>query len=95
MPPTPIRTQVGIIGAGPAGLLLSHLLHLAGIDSIVLESRARDYVESRVRAGLLEQGSVDTLTEAGVADRLHREGRFTRLGLSNYQACLFLLLRLL
>ena len=74
MPPTTIRTQVGIIGAGPAGLLLSHLLHLAGIDSIVLESRPREYVESRVRAGLLEQGSVDTLTEAGVADRLHREG---------------------
>ena len=74
MAPTTIRTQVGIIGAGPAGLLLSHLLHLAGIDSIVLESRPRDYVESRVRAGLLEQGSVDTLTEAGVADRLHREG---------------------
>ena len=74
MAPTTIRTQVGIIGAGPSGLLLSHLLHLAGIDSIVLESRPRDYVESRVRAGLLEQGSVDTLTEAGVADRLHREG---------------------
>jgi len=74
MAPTTIRTQVGIIGAGPSGLLLSHLLHLAGIDSIVLESRSRDYVESRVRAGLLEQGSVDTLTEAGVADRLHREG---------------------
>lgn len=74
MAPTTIRTQAGIIGAGPAGLLLSHLLHLAGIDSIVLESRPRDYVESRVRAGLLEQGSVDTLTEAGVADRLHREG---------------------
>lgn len=71
---TTIRTQVGIIGAGPSGLLLSHLLDLAGIDSIVLESRPRDYVESRVRAGLLEQGSVDTLTEAGVADRLHREG---------------------
>ena len=69
-----IRTQVGIIGAGPSGLLLSHLLHLAGIDSIVIESRSRDYVEQRVRAGLLEQGSVDTLTEAGVADRLHREG---------------------
>lgn len=68
-----IRTQVGIVGAGPAGLLLSHLLHLAGIDSIVLESRPRDYVESRVRAGLLEQGSVDTLAAAGVADRLHRE----------------------
>ena len=74
MAPTTIRTQVGIIGAGPSGLLLSHLLHLAGIDSIVLESRSREYVESRVRAGLLEQGSVDTLTEAGVADRLHREG---------------------
>lgn len=69
-----IRTQVGIIGAGPAGLLLSQLLHLAGIDSIVLESRSRRHVESRVRAGLLEQGSVETLAEAGVADRLRREG---------------------
>ncbi len=69
-----MRTQVGIIGAGPSGLLLSHLLHLAGIDSIVIESRSRAYVEERVRAGLLEQGSVDTLDEAGVADRLHREG---------------------
>jgi len=69
-----LRTQVGIIGAGPSGLLLSHLLHLAGIESVVLESRPRDYVEQRVRAGLLEQGSVETLTEAGVADRLHREG---------------------
>ncbi|HEV7267680.1 MAG TPA: 4-hydroxybenzoate 3-monooxygenase [Falsiroseomonas sp.] len=69
-----LRTQVGIIGAGPAGLLLSHLLHLAGIDSIVLENRSRSYVEERVRAGLLEQGSVETLAEAGVADRLHREG---------------------
>lgn len=69
-----MRTQVGIVGAGPAGLLLSHLLHLAGIDSIVLEARSRSYVEERVRAGLLEQGSVDTLTEAGVADRLHLEG---------------------
>jgi len=69
-----MRTQVGIIGAGPAGLLLSHLLHLAGIDSVVLEARSRSYVEERVRAGLLEQGSVDTLTEAGVGDRLHRQG---------------------
>ncbi len=74
MPTKTFRTQVGIIGAGPSGLLLSHLLHLAGIDSIVIESRSRDYVEQRVRAGLLEQGSVETLTEAGVADRLHREG---------------------
>ena len=69
-----MRTQVGIIGAGPAGLLLSHLLHLAGIDSVVLEARSRAYVEQRIRAGLLDQGSVDTLTEAGGADRLHREG---------------------
>jgi p-hydroxybenzoate 3-monooxygenase len=69
-----MRTQVGIVGAGPAGLLLSHLLHLAGIDSVVLEARSRRHVEDRVRAGLLEQGSVETLTEAGLADRLHREG---------------------
>ncbi len=69
-----MRTQVGIVGAGPAGLLLAHLLHRAGIESVVLESRDRDYVEHRVRAGVLEQGAVDVLTEAGVADRLHREG---------------------
>jgi p-hydroxybenzoate 3-monooxygenase len=69
-----INTQVGIVGAGPAGLLLSHLLHLAGIDSVVLENRTRDYVEHRVRAGVLEQGSVDVLTEAGLGERLHREG---------------------
>lgn len=68
-----MRTQVGIIGAGPAGLLLAHLLHLRGIDSVVLESRSREYCETRVRAGLLEQGSVDMLTEAGLAERLHRE----------------------
>ncbi len=69
-----MRTQVAIIGAGPAGLLLSHLLHLADIDSVVLEVRSREYVEQRVRAGLLEQGSVETLTEAGLGQRLHREG---------------------
>ena len=69
-----ITTQVGIVGAGPAGLLLSHLLHLAGIDSVVLENRSRAYVEQRVRAGVLEQGSVDLLTEAGLGERLHREG---------------------
>lgn len=69
-----MRTQVGIIGAGPAGLLLARLLGQAGIDCVVLEARDRTYVEGRIRAGLLEQGSVDTLTEAGVADRLHREG---------------------
>ncbi|MEO3803514.1 4-hydroxybenzoate 3-monooxygenase [Nonomuraea sp. B1E8] len=69
-----MRTQVGIIGAGPAGLLLSHLLHLRGISSVVLEKRSRAYVERRVRAGVLEQGTVDTLVEAGVGERLLREG---------------------
>ena len=58
-----LRTQVGIVGAGPAGLMLSHLLHLAGISSVVLETRSREYVESRVRAGVLEQGSVDLLRQ--------------------------------
>ncbi|HTX16943.1 MAG TPA: 4-hydroxybenzoate 3-monooxygenase [Candidatus Baltobacteraceae bacterium] len=69
-----IRTQVGIVGAGPAGLLLSHLLHLQGIDSVVVESRSREYVEERVRAGLLEQGTADLLVETGVGERLKREG---------------------
>ena len=68
------RTQVGIVGAGPAGLLLSHLLHLHGIDSIVVEARSRAYVENRVRAGVLEQGSVVILREAGLDTRLRREG---------------------
>jgi p-hydroxybenzoate 3-monooxygenase len=69
-----LRTQVGIVGAGPAGLLLAHLLHLEGIDSVVVEARSRDYVEQRVRAGVLEQGSVDLLNEAGVGERMRREG---------------------
>src|SRR6185503_8846235 len=69
-----MRTQVGIVGAGPAGLFLSLLLHRAGIDCVVLESRSRDYVESRVRAGVLEQGTVDLMDELGAGERLHREG---------------------
>jgi len=69
-----VRTQVGIVGAGPAGLLLSHLLHLRGIDSVVLEAHSRDYVQKRVRAGVLEQGTVDTLVATGLGDRLLREG---------------------
>jgi p-hydroxybenzoate 3-monooxygenase len=69
-----LRTQVGIIGAGPAGLTLAHLLQLQGIESIVLERHTRDYVETRVRAGVLEQGTVDILCESGVGDRLKREG---------------------
>ena len=68
------RTQVGIIGAGPAGLVLSQLLYLQGIESIVLENRSRHYVEERVRAGVLEQGTVDLLTDMGVGERMKREG---------------------
>ncbi|MCW5747351.1 MAG: 4-hydroxybenzoate 3-monooxygenase [Alphaproteobacteria bacterium] len=68
------RTQVGIIGAGPAGLLLARLLKVHGIDSVILEQRDRTYVEGRIRAGVLEQGMVALMEEAGVADRLHREG---------------------
>jgi p-hydroxybenzoate 3-monooxygenase len=69
-----VRTQVGIIGAGPAGLLLSRLLQLQGIDTVVLENRSRDYVEARIRAGILEQHTVQTLRDAGMGDRLDREG---------------------
>jgi len=68
------RTQVGIVGAGPAGLVLSHLLYLHGIESVVVENRSRQYVEERVRAGVLEQGTVDLLTEMGLGERMHREG---------------------
>jgi p-hydroxybenzoate 3-monooxygenase len=68
------KTQVCIIGAGPSGLLLSQLLAGAGIDSIILDRKDRAYIESRIRAGVLEQGSVDALEEAGVAERLHAEG---------------------
>ncbi len=67
-----MRTQVAIIGAGPAGLLLSHLLHLEGIESIIIESRSREYCETRVRAGLLEQNSVDLLNETGLGERMNR-----------------------
>jgi p-hydroxybenzoate 3-monooxygenase len=72
--PLPHRTQVGIVGAGPAGLVLSHLLHLAGIESVILESRSRAEVESTLRAGVLEQGTVDLLTDCGVGERMRREG---------------------
>lgn len=69
-----MRTQVGIIGSGPSGLLLSQLLHLQGIDSVILERRSQDYVLGRIRAGVLEQGMVNMLREAHVADRMEREG---------------------
>ncbi|MFD5250999.1 4-hydroxybenzoate 3-monooxygenase [Amycolatopsis sp. NPDC058340] len=69
-----MRTPVAIVGAGPAGLLLSHLLDLAGVESVLVETRSRDYVEARIRAGILEQSTVDLLRETGLGDRLDREG---------------------
>ena len=71
-----LPTQVGIVGAGPAGLMLGHLLHLAGIDSVIIENRAQDYVIERVRAGVLEHATVDLLIESGVGARIEREGLF-------------------
>lgn len=69
-----MRTQVGIVGAGPAGLLLSHLLARAGIESVVIEDRSREYIEGRLRAGVLEQGTVDTLNDTGVGERMRKQG---------------------
>ena len=68
------RTQVGIVGAGPAGLTLGHLLQLEGIDTVILEDRSREYVEARIRAGVIEQAIVDLLVGAGAGERLKREG---------------------
>ena len=68
------HTETLVIGAGPAGLTLGRLLEREGIDAVILEARSRDYVEHRIRAGVLEQGTVDLLTDAGVGDRMHREG---------------------
>ncbi len=69
-----MRTQVGIVGAGPAGLFLSHLLYLRGIESVVLEHRSRAAIEETIRAGVLEQGTVDLMIQTGVGERLQREG---------------------
>jgi len=69
-----MRTQVAIIGAGPAGLLLAHILHLRGISSVILEARSQQYCEARIRAGILEQGTVDILREAGLGARMDQEG---------------------
>ncbi|HKY94789.1 MAG TPA: 4-hydroxybenzoate 3-monooxygenase [Kiloniellales bacterium] len=73
-----MRTQVGIVGAGPAGLLLSHLLHRAGIASVVLERQNREHVEHRIRAGVLEQGTAELLRATGLGQRLDREGMVHR-----------------
>lgn len=69
-----MKTTVAIIGAGPSGLLLGQLLHKAGIDNVIIERQSPDYVLGRIRAGVLEQGMVDLLREAGVAERMEREG---------------------
>jgi p-hydroxybenzoate 3-monooxygenase len=69
-----MRTQVGIIGAGPAGLMLSHLLHRRGVESVVVEGRSRETIEATIRAGILEQSTVDLMVESGVGERLKREG---------------------
>jgi p-hydroxybenzoate 3-monooxygenase len=73
-----MRTQVGIVGAGPAGLVLALLLRRVGIDSVIIEDRSREYIEHRIRAGLLEQWVTDLLVELGVGDRMRREGMFHR-----------------
>src|SRR5262245_10122426 len=80
-----MHTQVAIVGAGPAGLLLSHLLKRNGIESVILENRSRRYVVQRVRAGLLEQGTVDLMTELGLADRLHRKGLALRFSAQSHR----------
>ena len=69
-----MKTQVGIVGAGPAGLLLAHLLRLEGVESVVLETRTREEIEATIRAGVLEQGTVNVLNETGVGERMMREG---------------------
>ena len=69
-----MRVQVVIIGSGPSGLLLGQLLVEAGIDTLILEQKSKDYVLGRIRAGVIEQGAVRLLEEAGAAERLHREG---------------------
>jgi p-hydroxybenzoate 3-monooxygenase len=69
-----MRTQVGIVGAGPAGLMLARLLHLQGIESVVIENRSRDYIENRIRAGLIEHWAADLLVDVGAGERMQREG---------------------
>jgi p-hydroxybenzoate 3-monooxygenase len=69
-----VRTQVGIVGAGPAGLLLSHMLHLRGVDSVVVDVQTRDSIEQTIKAGILEQATVDLLRQTGVGDRMLRDG---------------------
>ena len=74
---TRTRAQVGIVGAGPAGLLLGHLLDREGIETVILENRSREYVEARIRAGVIEQGIADLLIETGAGDRLRARASST------------------
>jgi p-hydroxybenzoate 3-monooxygenase len=69
-----VRTQVGIVGAGPAGLMLSHLLHLQGVDSVVIDKRSRETIERTIKAGILEHGTVELLRSTGLGERLKRDG---------------------
>src|SRR5919107_2560403 len=69
-----MRTQVGIVGAGPAGLMLSHLLHLRGVESVVVDLQTRESIEQTIKAGILEQGTVDLMRQTGVGDRMMRDG---------------------
>src|SRR3954463_6310386 len=69
-----MRTQVAIVGGGPAGLMLARMFELRGIESVVIEARDREYVQQRVRAGVLEQGTMDLMDAVGVGERMHREG---------------------
>src|SRR5262249_25291153 len=69
-----MRTQVGIVGAGPAGLMLARLLYLLNIESIIIENRSRDYIENRIRAGLIEHWAADLITDVGVGERMQHEG---------------------
>src|SRR5262249_22247860 len=69
-----MRTQVGIVGAGPAGLMLARLIHVAGIESIIIENRSRDYIENRIRAGLIEHWAADLLSDVGVGERMRQGG---------------------
>src|SRR3954465_11201255 len=69
-----MRTQVGIVGAGPAGLMLSHLLYLRGVDSVVVDLQTRETIEQTIKAGILEQGTVDLMRQTGVGDRMMRDG---------------------
>ena len=69
-----MRTQVGIIGAGPAGLLLSHILHRQGVESVIIEKNSRENIEAIIKAGVLEQGTVDLMNEIGAGERMMKEG---------------------